>query len=171
MYRLDRNIIADHRGFLTRIWCSEELAELGWKSPIAQINHTSTKKEGTVRGLHYQIYPHKEAKLVSCIRGAVWDVAVDLRKKSPTFLRWHGEEISAKNGNAMLIPEGMAHGFQALTADVEIIYCHSTAYAPDFERGLNPRDPLLAIDWPKNIVEISEKDKRQQMLTTNFKGI
>jgi dTDP-4-dehydrorhamnose 3,5-epimerase len=110
-------------------------------------------------------------KLVSCIRGEVWDVAVDIRAGSPTFLRWHAERLSADNRQAMLIPEGFAHGFQTLTADVEMLYCHSTAHAPGAEGGLNPRDPKLAIAWPLEIGEISERDAGHAPLTDSFTGV
>jgi dTDP-4-dehydrorhamnose 3,5-epimerase len=163
--------LGDARGSLTRIFCAEELAGAGWKDPIAQINHTFTAKEGTVRGLHFQHPPHAEMKLVGCIRGEVWDVAVDIRADSPTFLYWHAERLSADNGSAMLIPEGFAHGFQTLTADVEMLYCHSAPYAPDAEGGLNPQDPKLAIAWPMAIAELSPRDAQHLRLTEAFTGI
>ncbi|MDZ7804392.1 MAG: dTDP-4-dehydrorhamnose 3,5-epimerase family protein [Thiohalophilus sp.] len=112
---IQRQRIGDHRGFMDRLFCAEELAEAGWVRPIAQINHTYTHRRGTVRGMHFQSPPHAEMKLVTCLRGAVWDVAIDLRPDSPTFLAWHGEELSPDNQRALLIPEGFAHGFQALT--------------------------------------------------------
>ena len=111
--RIERQRLGDARGFLSRLFCAEELAAAGWSKPIAQINQTFTAKRGTVRGLHFQYPPHAEMKLVSCLRGEVWDVAVDVRAGSKTFLRWHAERLSADNGCALLIPEGFAHGFQA----------------------------------------------------------
>ena len=111
---IQRTTISDTRGFLSRIFCADELASAGWVWPIAQINHTLTKIPGTVRGMHFQFPPRAEAKLVSCIRGAVWDVAVDIRRGSPTYLNWHAEELSAANQRALLIPPGFAHGFQTL---------------------------------------------------------
>ena len=107
--------MGDARGFLSRLFCAEELRAAGWTGPIAQINHTHTARKGTVRGMHFQYPPHAEMKLVSCLRGEVWDVAVDIRAGSQTFLRWHAEILSADNGRALLIPQGFAHGFQALT--------------------------------------------------------
>ena len=112
---ITRQMLGDHRGFLSRLFCADELAQAGWTKPIAQINHTYTAKKGTVRGMHFQHPPHAEMKLVSCIRGEVWDVAVDLRANSPTFLHWHAEVLSADNHKALLIPEGFAHGFQTLS--------------------------------------------------------
>jgi dTDP-4-dehydrorhamnose 3,5-epimerase len=162
---VQRNRVGDHRGFLERLFCADELAPAGWRKPIAQINLTYTRCRGTVRGMHFQRSPHMEMKLVSCVRGAVWDVAVDLRAGSPGFLHWHGEELSATNGRALLIPEGVAHGFQALTDDCELVYVHSAQYAPDAEAGVNPTDPRLAITWPLPITELSSRDKNHPMLS------
>lgn len=166
-----RQRLGDHRGFLTRLFCRDELALAGWTKPIAQINHTYTAKQGTVRGMHFQRNPHAEMKLVSCIKGEIWDVAIDLREESPTFLKWHAEYLSNENGLAMLIPEGFAHGFQALTDDVELFYCHSEVYTVDAENGLNPRDPSLEINWPLSISEISLRDAGHPLITTEFKGV
>jgi dTDP-4-dehydrorhamnose 3,5-epimerase len=163
-----RRYIGDSRGFLSRMFCAEELAEVGWETPMAQINHTYTAKQGTVRGMHFQQAPHAEMKLVSCIRGEVWDVAVDIRADSPTFLQWHAERLSAEN---MLIPEGFAHGFQALSDDVELLYCHSRAYVSDAEGGLNPRDERLEITWPLTIAELSVRDAGHPLITGEFKGV
>jgi dTDP-4-dehydrorhamnose 3,5-epimerase len=162
---IHRSQVGDHRGFLSRIFCANELAPAGWRKPIAQINHTLTQRQGTVRGMHFQRGIHAEMKLVSCLRGAIWDVAVDLRAGSPTFLRWHAEELSADNRRALLIPEGFAHGFQALTDDCELLYLHSTAYAPEAEAALNVRDARLAIAWPLPISQLSPRDANHPMLT------
>ena len=168
---ITRQKIGDHRGFLSRLFCSDELAAAGWVKPISQINHTYTARCGTVRGMHYQRPPHAEQKLVSCIRGEVWDVAIDLRAGSPTFLHWHAEKLSADNGCALLIPGGFAHGFQTLTDEVEMLYCHSEAHHPDFEAGLSPTDPRLAINWPLPITEISTRDAQHSMLNSQFSGL
>jgi dTDP-4-dehydrorhamnose 3,5-epimerase len=138
---------------------------------VAQINHTGTRKKGTVRGMHFQYPPHAELKLVSCLRGHIWDVAVDLRAGSPTFLKWHAEELSAENGRAMLIPEGCAHGFQTLTNDVEMLYVHSAPYVTESEGGVRATDPLLAISWPMPIAEISERDANHPLLDSHFLGV
>jgi dTDP-4-dehydrorhamnose 3,5-epimerase len=161
----------DTRGFLSRIFCAEELSLAGWHKPISQINHTHTAQRGTVRGLHFQYPPHAEMKLVSCLRGAIWDVVVDLRAGSPTFLHWHAHELSEINNLALLIPEGFAHGFQTLTDDCELIYLHSTAHVAVAEGGLNPHDPLLSIVWPLHITELSVKDTQHPMLKEQYKGI
>lgn len=145
---VQRQPLSDERGYLARLFCAQELAQAGWHTPVAQINLTLTRKRGTVRGLHYQNAPDAEMKLVTCIRGAVWDVAVDLRADSPTFLQWHAQHLSADNGLALLIPEGCAHGFQTLSDDAELLYCHSAAYASKSDAGLNALDARLAIAWP-----------------------
>jgi len=168
---IERQLMGDSRGFLVRLFCAEELASVGWRRPIAQINHTYTARRGTVRGMHFQHPPHGEMKLVSCLRGTVWDVAVDLRKDSPTFLHWYGEELSADNHRALLIPEGFAHGFQSLTEDVELLYCHSAAYHAGAEGGVNPQDPRLAIAWPLEVSTISDRDADHPMLNRDFTGI
>lgn len=166
-----RNPLGDSRGFLARLFCEEELAIAGWVKPIAQINHTRTARQGTVRGMHFQRPPHAEMKLVSCLRGEVCDVAVDVRTNSPTFLHWHAECLSADNGRALLIPEGFAHGFQALSDDVELLYCHSAPYNATAEAGLNPKDPGLAIDWPLSIAELSDRDAGHPLITTEYEGV
>jgi dTDP-4-dehydrorhamnose 3,5-epimerase len=168
---IERKAIEDERGFLSRLFCSEELLAHGWSGDVKQINHTLTRDVGVVRGMHYQIPPKAEAKLVSCIRGAVWDVALDLRKNSPTFLKWHAQEISVANKRAMLIPAGFAHGFQSLTTDCELIYLHSEAYDPVLERGLMPLDPILKISWPLQISSMSQRDLNHPLLDENFEGL
>lgn len=168
---VQRQRMGDSRGFLARLFCAEELAAAGWSGPIAQLNHTLTSRRGTVRGLHFQHAPHAEIKLVSCLRGRIWDVAVDLREDSPTFGRWHAEELSAENGCALLIPQGCAHGFQTLTDDVELLYCHSAAYAAHAEGGVHPNDERLAIAWPLPITELSARDAGHPRLAANFKGL
>lgn len=163
--------IEDERGYFTRFWCAEELAEAGWCKPIAQINRTLTRRRGTVRGMHFQHPPHAEMKFVTCLRGEVFDVAVDLRRNSATFLQWHGEVLSAGNGRSVLIPEGFAHGFQTLSSDCELIYLHSAAYAPDAEDAVNPTDPQLAIAWPLPIAELSGRDRGHLLLAPDYAGI
>ena len=169
--RIERQRLGDARGFLSRLFCAEELGAAGWNKPIVQINHSYTAGRGTVRGMHFQYPPHAEMKLVSCIRGEVWDVAIDIRAGSKTFLRWHAESLSADNGRALLIPQGFAHGFQALTDDAELLYCHSSAYNAAAEGALNPKDPMLAISWPHQIGEMSLKDSQHPMLNKEFAGV
>lgn len=168
---IERQCLGDARGFLSRLFCSDELTAAGWIKPIAQINQTYTAKAGTIRGMHFQYPPHAEMKLVSCLRGAVFDVAVDLRAGSPTFLKWYGVRLSAENRCALLIPEGFAHGFQTLTDDVVLLYCHSVPYEPSAEAGLHPHDPVPAIPWPLPVTELSARDGRHPLVSAAFKGI
>jgi dTDP-4-dehydrorhamnose 3,5-epimerase len=168
---IERQHLRDERGFFSRLFCADELAAVGWQQPIAQINHTLTTLTGTVRGLHYQTPPHAEMKLVSCIRGKAWDVAVDLRANSPTFLQWYAQILSEQNGFALLIPEGFAHGFQALTDNVELLYCHSSPFSPNNEAALDAQDKRLAITWPLPILSRSKRDQTPQRLAPDFKGI
>lgn len=168
---VERQQLGDSRGFLARLFCAKELVAAGWRKPVAQINHTLTQKAGTVRGMHFQRPPHSEMKLVTCLRGAIWDVAVDLRADSPAFFQWHAEELSADNHRALLIPEGFAHGFQTLVDDCELIYLHSAAYTPEAESGLNPNDTMLSITWPLAITELSGRDSQHAMIDQQFKGV
>lgn len=168
---VQRKAIEDNRGFLSRFYCIEEFAEAGIHKPIAQINHTLTRTKGAVRGLHFQHPPYAESKLVSCLKGEIWDVAVDLRGDSPSFLQWHGEILSAANRKSLLIPEGYAHGFQALTEDCELIYLHTAAYHPDAEGALNVADPSLNVAWPLPIAELSERDHSHPFISQEYQGI
>ncbi len=168
---VERQAYADERGFLSRIFCSDELASAGCGRVVAQLNHTQTARRGTVRGLHFQRPPFAEAKLVTCIVGAIWDVAVDLREGSPTFGQYYAHELSAHNHTALFIPEGFAHGFQTLSDDVHIIYCHSVAYEPKADGGLNPFDPRICVAWPLDVSVISAKDRGLPMLGADFKGL
>ena len=168
---IERMPIVDQRGGFARLFCAQELDAAGWTKPIAQINHTYSSLKGTVRGMHFQRPPYAEMKLVSCIRGRVWDVAIDLRSNSQTFLQWQAQELSSDNNRALLIPEGFAHGFQALTDNVELIYCHSMFYHPELESGFHPLDPALAVEWPMEIKELSMRDKGFPMIDTRFSGI
>lgn len=168
---VERQNLGDHRGFFSRLFCADELSAAGWTKPIAQVNQSLTKKKGTVRGMHYQQEPDEEMKLVNCLKGAVWDVAVDLRAGSPTFLQWHAEELSADNLHALLIPEGVAHGFQALTNDAELLYFHSAPFSPGAEAGLNPQDPTVAICWPLEVGELSHRDNLLPFVDSEFTGV
>lgn len=168
---VQRKVIEDPRGFLSRFYCANEFSEIGLNKSIVQINHTLTRKKGAVRGLHFQSPPHAEAKLVSCLRGEIFDLAVDLRSESATFLQWHGTVLSAHNRQSLLIPEGFAHGFQALTEDCELIYLHTAAYHSEAEGALNVADPQLGIVWPLAITELSERDRGHKLIEQNFQGI
>jgi len=163
--------ISDKRGYLSRLFCFEELKFAGWKNGVAQINHTLTSNKGTIRGMHYQNQPYKEMKFVTCLKGVIFDVAVDIRLKSPTFLHHFSLELDADKNQSLLIPEGFAHGFQSLTKETELIYIHSNFYSPIYENGLNPLDKKLNIDWPYKDFLISDKDKNRKFIDTKFKGI
>jgi len=161
----------DVRGFFSRFFCAEELALAGFTLPIAQINHTFTARRGAVRGMHFQRAPHAEDKFISCLRGEIFDVAVDLRRSSPTFLKWHAAVLSAENGRSLLVPQGFAHGFQTLTDDCELIYLHSRPYAASAEGALNAADPALSIKWPLPINDISQRDASHPFISSDFQGI
>lgn len=168
---IQRQKLEDSRGFFSRFFCAEELASAGFAQPVAQMNHTLTRRRGSVRGLHFQHPPYAEDKLVSCLRGEIFDVAVDIRKDSPTFLHWHAERLTAENGRSLLIPKGFAHGFQTLTDDAELLYVHATPYVQSAEGGLNPADPMLAIAWPLPFADVSQRDAAHAYLTPEFGGI
>ena len=161
----------DSRGSFSRLFCQEELSAAGWSKSVAQINHSVTAQRGTIRGLHFQHPPNAEMKLVSCIRGEAWDVAVDVRAGSTTFLQWHAELLSADNGRALLIPEGFAHGFQALTDQVELVYCHSAPHVAHAEAGFWPFDPMVSIPWPLAVSEISDRDAGLPSIAEEFQGV
>jgi dTDP-4-dehydrorhamnose 3,5-epimerase len=139
---------ADERGSFARVWCHDEFAEHGLTSQLAQCSVSRNTRKGTLRGLHYQRSPHEEAKLVRCIRGAVFDVIVDLRASSATAGSWVGVELDAATGRAVYVPEGFAHGFQTLTDDTELLYMISHPYAPEAAAGVRWDDPALNVDWP-----------------------
>ena len=168
---VQREAHIDARGHFARLFCADELAACGWAYPMAQVNHSRTLGIGVVRGLHYQIAPHAEMKLVSCLHGAVWDVAVDLRKGSATYLQWHGQLLSADNQQAMLIPAGFAHGFQAQTEQADLLYCHSHAFCEQAQAALNALDPCLGLEWPLPIAARSQRDERVPYIDDSFEGI
>lgn len=161
----------DARGAFARLFCVQELKEIIGQRHIVQINHSRTSAIGAIRGLHFQYPPHAEMKLVRCIKGKVWDVAVDLRKDSPTFLKWHAEELTPKNNRMMIIPEGFAHGFQALEEESELLYLHTSAYVPEAEGGVRYNDPRLKITWPLSVKDLSRRDDSHPLIDDIFQGI
>ncbi len=171
LWVIQRKPLEDSRGFFSRFFCADELQSVGWKKPVVQINHTCTIKKGSVRGLHFQYPPHTEGKIISCLHGQVYDVAVDIRKHSNTFLHWHAEILSAENRKSMLIPEGFAHGFQTLMDDTELLYLHSAAFHPQSEGALHIEDPQIGVVWPLNITEMSERDRCHPYIGRDFEGI
>lgn len=155
---------ADERGFFARAFCQREFEDHGLEPRVAQANTSFSNQKGTMRGMHYQVPPASETKLVRCIRGAIYDVIVDVRPESPTYLEHVGEELSAENRNALYVPRGFAHGCVSLVDDTEIMYLVSEFYAPGHERGLRFDDPTLGIEWPIEISLISDKDASWPLL-------
>lgn len=157
LYIIERSINKDRRGYFERLFCPFELKT--WRDrPVAQVNHSHTIEKGSIRGLHYQNIPHLDAKLITCIQGQVLDIALDLRASSPTFGQVFVAELSAEDYTSILIPEGFAHGFQSLSADVEMLYVHSQRYVPSSEEGVNVFDTTLNIPWKLQPQNISERD-------------
>lgn len=161
----------DERGVFARLFCADELRGLGWTAGPVQVNHSQTSSRGCIRGLHYQHPPHAEAKLVSCIRGVIWDVAVDLRAGSPSFLHWFGVTLDANEGEALHIPPGCAHGFQTLSDAVQLIYAHSEPYTPASEAGWNIADPRLGIAWPLPVSQLSPRDAALPLVPNDYLGL
>lgn len=168
---VQRYPIQDDRGFFERVFCQSSLQAILRGRSVRQVNRTLSLEQGTLRGMHFQYPPHAEIKLVSCVRGEVFDVAVDLRNGSPTFLQWHGEVLSESNHRSMVIPEGCAHGFQTLTANCEMLYLHTAEYRAESEGGINAIDPKLGIVWPCTVSTRSERDAGQAMLSDDFTGL
>lgn len=168
---IERRPIVDRRGSLERLYCSEDMRALGLELPLAQINRTLTLRRASVRGLHFQHPPHAEHKLISCLRGAVFDVAVDLRAGSSTFLRWHAEVLDADNQRSLLIPPGFAHGFQSLVDGVEMLYFHTASYAPQSEGGISVAEPRIGIEWPLPMEGLSDRDRQHPPLPADYAGL
>jgi dTDP-4-dehydrorhamnose 3,5-epimerase len=162
---------SDERGFLTRLFCKNEFDKINFHKEFVQENLTLTKAKGTFRGLHYQVPPHSEAKLVRCISGKVHDIVVDLRKDSKTFLNNFALELDSSKLNMILIPKGFAHGFQTLTDNCMILYLHSNFYNASFERGIRFDDPAINIELPLLVADISERDKNHPLIQKEFEGI
>jgi dTDP-4-dehydrorhamnose 3,5-epimerase len=168
---IERERLVDSRGYFSRLFCAQELSAAGWHLPIAQMNHTFTAKRGTVRGIHYQKPPKAEMKLVTCIKGEVWDVAVDLRNGSPTFLKWHAEILSEQNNRSLLIPEGFAHGFQVIEPESELLYLHTEYHDGNNEAGLRYDDPMLGVMWPIEVSNFSVRDANHALIDRSFQGV
>ncbi len=171
VYVVELNPFLDQRGSFVRNFCKNEFKEIGLNKEIVQINHSLTKNKGAFRGLHFQKPPYSEIKIIRCIKGSVYDVVVDIRKDSPTFLQHFAVNLNENEYKMIVIPEGCAHGFQSLEENCELIYLHTAFYEPDHEGGLNIDDPKLNIELPLPITEISERDKNHPLITENFKGI
>jgi dTDP-4-dehydrorhamnose 3,5-epimerase len=170
-YKIDPQVFKDERGLFYRFFCEKDFQQIGHTKNWVQLNHSYTEKAGTIRGLHYQLPPFSEIKMVRCISGAILDVIVDIREDSPTFLQWTAIELSAENRNLLYIPEGFAHGFQTLADHCELIYHHSAFYVPGHEAGIRYNDPLVNIQWPLPVSNLSDRDKNHSFLSASFKGI
>ena len=162
LIHLERRI--DARGTFARAFCAREFAAQGLTASFVQANISTNTRAGTVRGLHFQRAPHGEAKLVQCVKGSIYDVVVDIRKESSTYLRWTGVELSDDNGVMVYVPEGFAHGYQTLSDGANVLYLVSEFYTPEVEDGLRYSDPKIAIDWPLAVSGISDKDARWPLL-------
>ena len=170
-YVLTLEPVEDERGWFTRTYCKNEFLAIGHNKEWVQMNHSFTKQKGTVRGMHYQRPPYGEIKLVRCIAGSVYDVIIDLRADSATYLQYFGIELSAVNKKMIYIPEGFAHGFQALSNDAELIYHHSQFYLPGVEASVIYNEPAINIKWPLELTNISERDNSHPFIDANFKGL
>lgn len=170
-YVVDLKPYSDERGWFARTYCKNEFAQIGHTKEWVQLNHSFTTQKGTIRGMHFQYPPYSEIKMVRCIAGAVFDVIIDIRKNSSTFLQWFGQELSAANKKMLYIPEGFAHGFQTLSDNAELIYHHSEFYIPGHEGGIRYDDKKINIKWSLPVTSISERDSQHPGLNESFTGI
>jgi len=168
---IENSVFQDDRGAFSRLFCSQELKVILGHRVIAQINHSMTRNVGSIRGLHYQSPPHAEMKIIRCLKGRIFDVAVDLRQGSPTFLRWTAIELTPENRFAFVIPEGCAHGFQVIEEGSELLYLHTAFYTPGAEGAVRFDDPKIGVDWPLLPTDLSTRDQSHPHLEENFKGI
>lgn len=171
VYIIKLEPIFDDRGAFSRIFCKEEFKKINYTKEIVQINYSANHKKGTIRGLHYQVNPGSEIKIIRCVRGRVFDVIVDIREGSPGFLKSFALELTGENWKMIYVPEGFAHGFQTLEDNCELLYQHTNYYKKEHERGLRFDDPMLGIEWPLEVTVISEKDSKYELLNENFNGI
>ncbi|MBD3212667.1 MAG: dTDP-4-dehydrorhamnose 3,5-epimerase [Candidatus Lokiarchaeota archaeon] len=158
----------DQRGKFYRVYCENEFKKLNHTKTIVNVNFSTNIKKGTIRGMHFQYPPHSEIKIVKCVKGSIFDVAIDLRRNSPTFLKWHGELLTDNNMKMLYIPEGFAHGFQTIESDTKVLYFVTEFYNPKSEGGIHYDDKEVNINWPLEITKISEKDKNLPFYGENF---
>ncbi|GAA5262972.1 dTDP-4-dehydrorhamnose 3,5-epimerase family protein [Methanocalculus sp. MC3] len=168
---IDSEPFIDHRGAFARFFCEDELAEIIGNRHIVNVNFSRTDQKGAIRGLHFQYPPKAEMKLIRCIRGAVYDVIVDIRRDSPTFLQWFGIELTGDIMKMLCVPEGFAHGFQVLEESSEMLYLHTEFYSRDHEGGLRYSDSALGIEWPLEPNDISERDRVHLLISEGFQGV
>jgi dTDP-4-dehydrorhamnose 3,5-epimerase len=171
LFVIEHNVLKDQRGFFARTFCKLEFKKIGFEKEFVQFNHSFNLLKGTVRGMHFQVAPFCETKLIRCIQGSVFDVVVDIRLGSPTYLQHYGIELSSTKMRSLLIPEGFAHGFQALENNSALIYHHTQFYNSLADYGIKHNDNVLGINWPLPIINISEKDTSYPSIDKNFKGI
>ena len=171
VFVIENDPIIDSRGAFSRLFCEKEFSPILGNRHIVQINHSITRTIGAIRGLHYQYPPFAEMKMVRCLKGRVWDVALDLRQGSPTFLKWHVEELTSENAKIIVIPEGFAHGFQVMNENSELLYLHTAFYEKSVEGAIRFDDPNLSIHWPLPVTDISERDKNHPIINKLFTGI
>jgi len=170
-FTIDVQPFQDNRGFFTRTFCEKEFAENDLVTRFVQSNHSGTHGKGVIRGMHFQHAPFCETKLVKCVRGAVFDVIIDVRKGSSTFLQWYGAELNEENKSMMYVPMGFAHGFQSLTDYSEITYMVSAFYNKESEGGVRYNDPRVNIGWPLPVTLVSDKDMQIPVIDTQFNGV
>jgi dTDP-4-dehydrorhamnose 3,5-epimerase len=168
---IDVQPFQDSRGFFTRTFCEKEFGEHGLVQHFVQANHSGTNGKGVIRGMHFQYPPHAETKLVKCVQGSIFDVIVDVRAGSSTFLQWYGAELSAENKRMMYVPVGFAHGFQSLTEYSEITYMVSNFYNKESERGVRYDDESVKIGWPLAVSLVSDKDQKIPLINSSFRGV
>jgi dTDP-4-dehydrorhamnose 3,5-epimerase len=169
-YIVSLQLLTDTRGGFARTFCKKEFERINHQKEFVQLNHSYNTFKGTIRGMHFQAPPYQEIKLIRCVKGAVLDVIIDLRKNSPTFLQHFKVELSAENKKMMYVPGNFAHGFQTLEDNSELIYHHTQFYTPHADTGLRFDDPLLDIKWPLEPIMVSEKDKKYKLIDQIFKG-
>ena len=169
---IDLKTLQDDRGWFMRTYSKDEFEKnIGFEKEWVQMNQSFTSKKGSIRGMHFQLKPFSEIKLVRCIAGEVFDVIIDLRESSATYLKWFGINLSSVNKKMIYIPEGFAHGFQSLSENAELVYQHSAYYKPEAESGLKYNDPAIGINWPLEATEISERDKNHLLIDSTFKAL
>lgn len=171
VYVVISEFVSDERGSFSRLYCDQQLSDILGNRVVVQTNISKNINRGCVRGLHFQYPPYSEMKLIRCLRGKVFDIAVDLRTNSETYLKWYATVLTPEKNNMMVIPEGCAHGFQVMMDNTELLYLHTSHYKPSHEGGVRFDDPELSIDWPISQTIVSEKDRQYSLIGVNFKGI
>jgi dTDP-4-dehydrorhamnose 3,5-epimerase len=171
VYILNSKKFEDSRGNFNRLYSMSEFEQIGIKDPIQQINHSYTKEKGTVRGMHFQHPPRTEVKILRCLKGRIFDVIIDIRRNSSTFLKKFQIELTSNSYTSLVIPKGFAHGFQTLEDNVDLIYFHTEYYSKEHESGLSYLDPMLSIEWPLTPQNLSERDLSFQYITPEYQGL